>query len=177
MHHEPQKIMALRTILTYPHPVLREKAEKITVFDQELHTLVEDMADTMYKAPGVGLAANQIGVARQVVVVDRSTQENERSYLTLVNPVITAGEGSVVDEEGCLSVIDCYAKVKRFRQIHVTAQDVEGKPLEFDAEDRFARIIQHEVDHLLGTLFIDRLSSLKRALYKKKLKKILQDQE
>jgi peptide deformylase len=167
--------MAIRTILTYPHPVLREKAEKITVFDQELQTLVEDMAETMYAAPGVGLAANQIGVARQVVVVDRSTVDNQRTYITLVNPVITDGEGSIIDEEGCLSVIECYAKVKRFQKIHVTAQDVQGNPLEFDAEDRYARIIQHEIDHLLGTLFIDRLSSLKRALYKKKLKKLLQE--
>jgi peptide deformylase len=169
--------MAIRTIITYPHPVLRKKAEKITVFNQELKTLVADMADTMYHAPGVGLAANQIGIARQVVVVDRSTQENGRDYITLVNPEISGGEGSVIDEEGCLSVIECYAKVKRFRKIHVTAQDVEGNSLEFDAEDRYARIIQHEVDHLHGTLFIDRLSSLKRALYKKKLKKILQEEE
>jgi len=169
--------MTIRTIITYPHPVLRQKAEKITVFDQELKDLVADMAETMYKAPGVGLAANQIGVARQLVVVDRSTVDNERRYITLVNPLISDGEGSVVDEEGCLSVIECYAKVKRFRKIHVTAQDVDGNPLEFDAEDRFARIIQHEVDHLLGTLFIDRLSPLKRALYKKKLKKILQEEE
>lgn len=169
--------MAIRTILTYPHPVLREKAAKITEFDQELQTLVEDMVETMYAAPGVGLAANQIGVARQVVVVDRSTVDNQRDYITLVNPVISDGEGSIIDEEGCLSVIECYAKVKRFRKIHVTAQDVQGNPLEFDAEDRYARIIQHEIDHLLGTLFIDRLSSLKRALYKKKLKKILQEKE
>ena len=169
--------MAIRTILTYPHPVLREKAAKITEFDRELQTLVEDMAETMYAAPGVGLAANQIGVARQVVVVDRSTVDNQRHYITLVNPVISDGEGSIIDEEGCLSVIECYAKVKRFRTIHVTAQDVHGNPLEFDAEDRYARIIQHEVDHLLGTLFIDRLSSLKRALYKKKLKKLLQEKE
>lgn len=169
--------MALRTIITYPHPVLRQKAEPITVFDQELKTLVEDMAETMYKAPGVGLAANQIGVARQVVVIDRSTKDDERNYIVLVNPVITAGEGSIVDDEGCLSVIECYAKVKRFRKIHVTAQDIDGNPLEFDAEERYARIIQHEVDHLLGTLFIDRLSSLKRALYKKKLKKMLQENE
>jgi peptide deformylase len=169
--------MAIKKIITYPHPVLREKAERITVFDEALKTLVKDMAETMYDAPGVGLAANQIGIARQLVVIDRSTGENERRYITLVNPEITGGEGSVIDEEGCLSVIECYAKVKRFRKIHVTAQDVEGNPLEFDAEDRYARIIQHEVDHLLGTLFIDRLSSLKRALYKKKLKKLLQEEE
>lgn len=169
--------MAIRKIITYPHPVLREKAEPITVFDEALQALVKDMADTMWDAPGVGLAANQIGIARQLVVVDRSTLDNERHYLPLVNPVITGGEGSIVDEEGCLSVIEYTANVKRFRRIYVIARDIEGNPLEFEAEDRFARIIQHEVDHLLGTLFIDRLSSLKRALYKKKLKKLLQEQE
>jgi len=168
--------MAIKKIITYPHPVLREKAQPITVFNEALQTLVKDLADTMWAAPGVGLAANQIGIALQVVVVDRSTEDDERHYITLVNPVISDGEGSIIDEEGCLSVIECTANVKRFRKIHVTAQDVEGHPLEFDAEDRYARIIQHEVDHLLGTLFIDRLSSLKRALYKKKLKKILQEQ-
>lgn len=169
--------MTIRKIITYPHPVLRQKAELVTLFDQELQTLVQDMVDTMWNAPGVGLAANQIGIAQQVVVVDRSTKDNERAFITLINPVISAGEGSVIDEEGCLSVIECTANVKRFRQIHVVAQDLAGNPLEFDAEDRYARIIQHEVDHLLGTLFIDRLSSLKRALYKKKLKKLLQDPE
>lgn len=169
--------MTIRKIITYPHPVLRQKAELVTLFDQELQTLVQDMVDTMWNAPGVGLAANQIGIAQQVVVVDRSTKDNERAFITLINPVISAGEGSVIDEEGCLSVIECTANVKRFRKIHVVAQDLAGNPLEFDAEDRYARIIQHEVDHLLGTLFIDRLSSLKRALYKKKLKKLLQDPE
>ncbi|MDD2464625.1 MAG: peptide deformylase [Desulfobulbus sp.] len=169
--------MAIRDIITFPHPVLRQKAETITEFNEELKALVEDMADTMYKAPGVGLAANQIGVARRVVLVDQSIEDDERNFITLVNPEITQGEGSVVQEEGCLSVIECYSNVKRYQKIHVTAQDVEGRPLEFDAEDRFARIIQHEVDHLLGTLFIDHLSTLKRAMYKKKLKKILKDQE
>ena len=169
--------MSVRKILTYPHPVLRQKAEPITTFDEELQTLIQDMAETMYQAPGVGLAANQIGIPRQLVVVDRSTGDNERAYQALINPQISAGEGSVVEEEGCLSVVECYSKVKRFRKIRVTAQDMEGNPLEFDAEDRLARIIQHEVDHLLGTLFIDHLSSLKRALYKKKLKKILQEQQ
>jgi peptide deformylase len=169
--------MAIREIITYPHPVLRQEAETITEFNEELKVLIEDMADTMYQAPGVGLAANQIGVARRVVVVDRSTQENERKFIALINPEITQGVGSVVQEEGCLSVIECYSNVKRYQKIHVTAQDMDGKPLEFDAEDRFARIIQHEVDHLLGTLFIDHLSALKRTMYKKKLKKILKNQQ
>ena len=169
--------MAIRDIITYPHPVLRQQAETITEFDEELKTLVEDMADTMYQAPGVGLAANQIGLARRVVVVDRSTQENERNFIVLINPEISRGEGSVVQEEGCLSVVECYSKVKRFYSIHVTAQDIDGDTVEFDADDRFARIIQHEVDHLNGTLFIDHLSPLKCALYKKKLKKLLKDKE
>ena len=168
--------MAIRKILTYPHPVLRQKAEPVTEFDDQLKTLVADMGETMFAAPGVGLAANQIGVPLQVVVIEQSTPECQ-DFMALVNPVISNGEGSVFDDEGCLSVRECLAMVKRFKKIHVTAQDVDGKPLEFDAEDRFARIIQHEVDHLLGTLFIDRISTLKRALYKKKLKKILEEDE
>ena len=169
--------MAIRRILTFPHPVLRQKAEPVIMVDDELKELVRDMEDTMFDAPGVGLAANQVGVPRQVVVIDQSTAEGERKILTLINPVISNGEGSVVGEEGCLSVIECYEKVKRFYSIQVNALDLDGTPMEFQAEDRFARIIQHEVDHLLGTLFIDRLSSLKRALYKKRLKRILQEQE
>ena len=168
--------MAIRTIITHPHPELRQKAEPVTVFDDELQTLIQDMAETMFDAPGVGLAANQIGVARQVVVVDRSTGDDERRYQALVNPVLSNGEGSVVDDEGCLSVRECYERVRRFRRIHVSAQDEQGNPVAFDAEDRFARILQHEVDHLNGVLFIDHLSSLKRVLYKKKLKKILRDE-
>lgn len=165
--------MALLEIITYPHPVLREQAKEITVFDDELKKLVQDMSETMYDAPGVGLAANQVAVAKQLALVDRSETPDEKKFMVLINPVISEGQGSIVDEEGCLSVLECQAKVKRFQKIHVTAKDIDGNPLEFDAEDRFARIIQHEVDHLRGTLFIDRLSSLKRALYKKKLRKIL----
>ena len=162
--------------MTYPAPVLRKKAVKIEKFDDTLRELAEDMAETMYDAQGVGLAGNQIGVARQIVVVDTSTQEDERQYIVLINPVISEGEGTVPDQEGCLSVVEYSAKVERFRKIRVTAQDPEGKELDLIAEDRFARIIQHEVDHLHGTLFIDRISSLKRGLYKKKLKKILKHQ-
>ena len=168
--------MAIRPIITYPHPVLRQEAALVTEFNDELKALIRDMEETMFDAPGVGLAANQIGVARQVVVIDRSPSEGERQVLTLINPVLSHGEGSVIGEEGCLSVRECYDKVKRFYSIQVNAQDAHGNPLEFTAEDRFARIVQHEVDHLLGTLFIDRLSSLKRALYKKKLKRLLREE-
>ncbi len=165
--------MAIKEIITYPHPVLREKAKKITEFDDELKQLAADMGETMYNAPGVGLAANQIGLAVQMVVVDVSKEKDEKKFIALVNPVLSEGEGSEIDEEGCLSVLEYQAKVKRFRKIKVTAQDLEGREMEFTAEDRFARIIQHEVDHLNGTLFIDRISRLKLSLYKKKLKKIL----
>ena len=168
--------MALREIVTYPASVLREKAVQVEEFDDALRELAEDMAETMYHAQGVGLAGNQIGVARQIVVVDISTEEDERKYIVLINPVISEGEGKVCDQEGCLSVVEYSAKVDRFRKIRITAQNSEGKELDFIAEDRFARIIQHEVDHLHGTLFIDRISSLKRSLYKKKLKKILKKQ-
>ncbi len=168
--------MAIRKILTHPNPILRQKAKKITAFDSELKELAQDMGQTMYDAPGVGLAANQIGIARQIVVIDVSEkEEDERKFIALVNPVISEGEGSISGEEGCLSVLEYEAKVKRFRKIRVIAQDVEGKELDFEAEERLARIIQHEVDHLHGTLFIDHLSMLKRGMYKKKLKKILKN--
>lgn len=167
--------MAIREIITYPAPVLRKKAVKVEDFDDTLRELAQDMVETMYHAQGVGLAGNQIGIARQIVVVDTSAEEDERKSIVLINPVISEGEGKVPDQEGCLSVLEYSAKVDRFRKIKVTAQDTEGKEFDFIAEDRFARIIQHEVDHLHGKLFIDRISSLKRGLYKKKLKKILKN--
>lgn len=165
--------MAIRKIITFPNPILRQKAKAITEFTDELKTLAEDMAQTMYAAPGIGLAANQVGVAQQVVVIDVSEEKDERKYITLINPVISEEEGCVSGEEGCLSIIEYEAKVKRFRKIRVKARDLDGGELDFVAEERFARVIQHEVDHLHGKLFIDRISSLKRGLYKKKLKKIL----
>jgi len=168
--------MAIRTILTYPNPILRQKARKVLTFDEELKKLAADMGKTMYDAPGIGLAANQIGVLRQIIVVDMTEPDGEKKFTAFVNPVISDREGSVVDEEGCLSVIEYCSQVKRFQKIKVTAQDLDGNHLEFEAQDRLARIFQHEVDHLRGKLFIDRISSLKRNLYKKKLKKILKSQ-
>jgi peptide deformylase len=169
--------MALKKILTYPAKVLRQKAKKISLFDEALRQLAADMCETMYDAPGVGLAANQIGVPKQIVVVDISKEDDEKKFTTLINPVISDGEGCVAGEEGCLSVLEYEAKVDRFQKIHVTAQDLDGKPMAFDAEDRLARIIQHEVDHLRGKLFIDHISALKRSLYKKKLKKLLKSRK
>ncbi len=169
--------MAIRKIVKYPDPLLRKKSEPVTDFDSELEQLVADMAETMYDAPGAGLAAPQIGVHLQVVVMDVSPREEKKELTVLVNPEIVEMEGEVTDEEGCLSVIEYSAKVKRARRIKVCARDMKGDCLEFEAEEWFARVIQHEVDHLLGVLFIDRISALKRSLYKKKLKKLLKEQE
>ncbi len=169
--------MAIREIITYPHPLLRKKASLITEFNAELKQLVADMAETMYAAPGVGLAANQIGVLLQLVVIDVSPKEEKNKLIPLINPVILEGEGSVIDEEGCLSVVDYAANVERFSHIKVRALDLEGREIAFEADGWFARVIQHEVDHLDGKLFIDHLSSLKRALYKKKRKKQLSMEE
>ena len=170
--------MAIKKILTFPNPVLRQKVETVTSFDDSLKQLAADLAETMYAAPGAGLAANQIGVCKRVVVIDVSeNKEEEKKHLVLVNPEIIEKAGCQVDEEGCLSVIDLTANVERFRKLVVRAQDLDGKILEFPAEDFFARVIQHELDHLNGILFIDHLSSLKRTLYKRRLKKLLREQE
>lgn len=153
--------------------MLREKAAEINEFDDSLRQLAKDMAETMYHAPGVGLAGNQIGIARQIIVVDISSKEDEQKHIVLINPVLSEGQGCESGNEGCLSVLEYDAKVERFTKIRVQAKNLEGKELDFIAEDRLARIIQHEVDHLRGILFIDRISRLKQDLYKRKLKKIL----
>ena len=169
--------MAIKRILTYPDPVLRQKVEPVTSFDESLRELARDLAETMYAAPGAGLAANQIGVCLRVVVIDVSASKEEQKPLVLVNPEIIEKEGCLSEEEGCLSVIDYTAKVERFSRLLVRAQDLHGKTWEFPAENFFARVIQHELDHLDGILFIDRISSLKRTIYKKRLKKLLRDRE
>ena len=169
--------MAIKKILTYPDPVLRQKVETVTSFDDSLKQLALDLAETMYDAPGAGLAANQIGVCLRVVAIDVSQSEDERRSLILVNPEIIEKEGCQVDEEGCLSVIDFTANVERYSKLLVKAQDIDGKTREFPAEEFFARVIQHELDHLEGILFIDHLSPLKRTLYKRRLKKLLREQE
>ncbi|MDZ7641090.1 MAG: peptide deformylase [Desulfurivibrio sp.] len=182
--------MAIRPVVTFPEASLKSKAGPVTEFDDSLRELVADMIATMHDAPGVGLAAPQIGVPLQVVVIlgrvarpelaggegdqQPATVEEERNpSLVLINPRLVEAQGEEMDEEGCLSVREYTSKVKRYARVRVSALDLAGKPLEIDAEGFFARVIQHELDHLEGTLFIDRLSSLKRALYRKKLKKII----
>ncbi len=166
--------MSIRKIFQYPDQVLREETKTITTFDSDLKQLVDDMVETMYDAPGIGLAAPQIGESLKLIVVDISKdREDEHEFMAMVNPEIVEHEGSQLDEEGCLSVPELTAKVKRFQKITVTFQDLEGNEQKLETEDRFAVVLQHEIDHLNGILFIDHLSSLKRNLYKKKVKKLL----
>ena len=165
--------MSIRKIYQYPEPVLRKKAGKVERFSEELQQLIEDMADTMYDAPGIGLAAPQIGESIQLLIVDTRSDAEKREYLAVINPEIVASEGTQVDEEGCLSVPELTANVKRFQKITLKYQDRQGNSQELTAEDRFAVVLQHEIDHLNGILFIDHLTPLKRGLYKKKMKKVL----
>lgn len=165
--------MSIRKIYQYPEPVLRADTREITEFNAELAELVKDMAETMYDAPGIGLAAPQIGESVKLIVVDTSTEPEEKQYMVMVNPEIVEHEGSQIDEEGCLSVPELTAKVIRHKKVAVTYQDPDGQDQKITAEDRFAVVLQHEIDHLNGILFIDHLSPLKRNLYKKKVKKWL----
>jgi len=161
-------------IYQYPEPVLRKETSKISSFDEDLVKLIEDMAETMYNAPGIGLAAPQVGRSVKLIVVDTTEDpEGEKQYMALINPEIVAHEGTQLDEEGCLSVPELTSYVKRHKKITVTYQGIDGSPHELTTEDRFAVVLQHEIDHLNGILFIDHLSPLKRNLYKKKVKKWL----
>lgn len=166
--------MSILKIYTYPEPVLRKETEKVTAFDDNLSQLVADMGETMYDAPGIGLAAPQIGQSLKLIVVDTTKQsDGEKEFMAMVNPEIIDREGKQIDEEGCLSVPELTANVNRYKKITVSFQDLDGKPQELTTEDRFAVVLQHEIDHLNGILFLDHLSTLKRSLYKKKVKKWL----
>lgn len=166
--------MSILKIYQYPAPVLREETKEVTEFDDNLAKLVADMGETMYDAPGIGLAAPQIGESLKLIVVDITKDpEDKKQFMVMVNPKITDHEGKQLDEEGCLSVPELSANVQRYKKITVSYQDLEGKGHELTTEDRFAVVLQHEIDHLNGILFIDHLSSLKRNLYKKKVKKWL----
>lgn len=166
--------MSIKKIYQYPEKVLREETRKITSFDSNLSQLIEDMAETMYEAPGIGLAAPQVGESLKLIIVDTTEgPESEKEFKALVNPEITYHEGKQLDEEGCLSVPELTANVTRYKKITVSYQDPEGSKHELTTEDRFAVVLQHEIDHLNGILFLDHLSPLKRSLYKKKVKKWL----
>ena len=161
--------MSKLSILEFPDKRLRTKAQPVSVFDAALKALADDMLETMYAAPGIGLAATQVNVHKQLLVLDVSDEKNQP--MVLANPKIIEREGSQTYQEGCLSVPGIFADVERADRIRVEAQDVEGKPLAFEADGLLAVCIQHEMDHLIGKLFVDYLSPLKRELVRKKLEK------
>jgi peptide deformylase len=161
--------MAIRTILEFPDPRLRTRAQPVTRFDGAFQQVVNDMLETMYAAPGIGLAATQVDVHQRLIVIDLSADRNDP--LILVNPEILAREGETATEEGCLSVPGYYDEVKRASKIRLRAQDRDGNVFERDCENLLAVCVQHEMDHIDGKLFVDYLSSLKRERIRKKLEK------
>ncbi|MFA5700790.1 MAG: peptide deformylase [Desulfuromonas sp.] len=167
--------MALRRILHYPEPILTQVSAPVKYIDEHLISVVADMVDTMYAAPGVGLAAPQIGVLKRVVIIDCGSKE-EPDLIKAVNPQIVDSAGECSEEEGCLSVPDYYACVKRKSWVKVRYQDMLGKWIEQECEGLLAIAFQHEIDHLDGKLFVDRLSSLKKGIFKKKYKQIKEQQ-
>jgi len=161
--------MSMLTILEFPDPRLRTKAQPVAVFDPALQDLIDAMFATMYAAPGIGLAATQVNIHKQLLVADVSEEKNQP--LVLINPTIVERDGVQVYQEGCLSVPGIFADVERAERIVVEAQDRFGKALRFEAHGLLAVCIQHEMDHLIGKLFVDYLSPLKRDLVRKKLEK------
>jgi len=167
--------MALRKILTYPASELKHPAHAVKNIDATIDELVQDMVETMYAAPGVGLAATQVGAPERVLVLDVNHEEPGKQLIKLINPVIVEREGSIVWEEGCLSVVDYTAEVTRSKHVLVKGWTTDEKEIEIEGDGLLAVALQHEIDHLDGKLFIDRISRLKRDLYKRKVKKWLRD--
>lgn len=161
--------MALLPILRFPDPRLKKVAQPVTVFDEKLRQLVADMAETMYEAPGIGLAATQVDVHQRVVVIDVSEDKNE--LLVFINPQLSQCEGLQVGEEGCLSVPGIYDKVERAERVSIAYLDLDGQPHTMAADELLAVCIQHEIDHLNGIVFVDHLSQLKQGRIKSKLAK------
>ncbi len=165
--------MAVLEVLRYPNPVLKSKAILVKEIDSELRSLINDMAETMYASSAVGLAAPQVGKLLKVAVIDVTPKAEGKNLIVLINPKIVAKEGETVLEEGCLSVPDYREKVKRWARVKVEALDQEGKIREIEGEGLLSIALQHETDHLNGMLIIDRISSLKRSIFKKTMKKQL----
>jgi len=164
-------------IVKYPDPVLARRGETITVFDDKLKTLVEEMFESMYAAQGIGLAAPQIGLSQRLTVIDVSFKKNPDDKIVLINPEIIAREDEQYEEEGCLSLPDIREKVKRAAKVKVRAQNVKGEWFEVEGEELLSRAFQHEIDHLDGVLFIDRLSRLKKDLVVRRIRKLIKNGE
>jgi peptide deformylase len=167
--------MALLKIRKFPDDVLKQPAEPVVNIDAKLNALLDSMAQTMYAAPGVGLAAPQVGESVRAVVLDTEHEDPGKHLLKLINPKIVEAEGKITWEEGCLSVIDYSAEVERAARVLVRAWTPEEKEIEIEADDLLAVALQHEIDHLEGKLFIDRISRIKREFYRRKLKKMIKE--
>ena len=166
--------MPILKILTYPDDTLRQPTNELDNIDGDVQKMIDQMASTMYDAPGVGLAAIQVGWDKSVLIFDISPSDQDRSLQVLINPRIIDQEGEIISEnEGCLSVPEFKADVKRYASILVQGVDREGRPLELEAQGMLAIVLQHETDHLKGKLFIDHVSALKRQLYTRRMKKKL----
>jgi peptide deformylase len=167
--------MALLRILKYPEASLKEPAQPVANIDGTLASFIDSLTQTMYAAPGVGLAAPQVGSSQRVIVLDTDHDNPGKSLLKLINPEIVEAEGSIIWEEGCLSIVDFTADVKRAARVLVRGWTPDQKQIEIEADDLLAVALQHEIDHLDGKLFIDRISRLKREIYKRKVKKMVKD--
>ena len=164
-------------IVKFGDPVLEKPAAPITVFDEELRKLADDMFESMYAAHGVGLAAPQIGIAKRIAVIDVTFKEDPEAKIVLVNPEIIHTEGRITSNEGCLSLPDFREKVTRARTVTARAQNLEGKTFEVTGEDLLARALLHETDHLNGKLYISHISALKRDIMKRKIRKLVKQGE
>ncbi len=166
--------MSILEIVTYPDKRLRRISKPITNIDGSVQKMIADMAETMYKAPGLGLAAIQVGIDQALIVYDIDQSEGKHALQVLINPRIVEAEGEFLSEnEGCLSVPDFRTDVKRYARVLVEGVDADGNPRRFEADGFHALVLQHEIDHVNGKLFIDRISALKRELYKRQLRKKL----
>jgi len=163
--------VAVLEIFKYPHPILKKRCEDVGRIDGEIKKLIRDMTETMYQAHGIGLAACQIGVPKRIIVVDVSPIDPDREWIAIINPEIVSEEGEIEYEEGCLSLPEYSEKVKRKEKVLIRGISPEGKPLEIAGEGILAIALQHEIDHINGVLIIDRISRLKRELYRNRLKK------
>ncbi len=169
--------MAVLPILTYPDPFLARPVQTVSEITDEVQELIENMAETMYDAPGVGLAAIQAGIDKRIIVYDPDSDSQKRDFQVLINPLILEYHGSTFsEEEGCLSVPDMRCDIKRAERVVVKGLDREGNSLRFEAEGILAIILQHEIDHLNGVLILDRISTLKRQIYKRKIHKKLKNE-
>jgi len=167
----------IRTILTYPNPELKKKSAPVVVINDAVRELVQDMAETMYHAPGIGLAAPQIGVHQRVIVIDISAHDEAPELIVAINPTIVHAEGDAYEEEGCLSVPKYAANVRRHDRVVVRGLDLEGNECTWHAEELLAIAFQHEIDHLDGILFVDHLSPLKRDLFKRRARRLAESGE